>query len=127
MKFKRLLIALLAPMLYFVQVQAQARPVAKQPARPDSTAPGVLCEGAQGQQGILYKKAGGSEFHRINTAATAVRPASPATTEQAVKPAASKTTITKSSSIPAKTTTAPAAAKAAPPKAAPPPILEEHH
>lgn len=46
-------------------MRAQAQKPAKAVVPADSAA-GMLCTNAQGEQGILYNKAGGPEFHRLD-------------------------------------------------------------
>ena len=57
-------------LLFILVLSAQIlRAQGQKPAKavvPADSAAGMLCTNAQGEQGILYNKAGGPEFHRLD-------------------------------------------------------------
>jgi len=76
-------------------LRAQEQRLAKAIAPPDS-AIGMLCTNAQGEPGILYNKAGGPEFHRLDNSRVATTPA----LKTAVTKGTAANTISAASKIP---------------------------
>jgi hypothetical protein len=86
------LIVLLLLQVLRTQAQTPAKPV----ALADSTI-GILCTNAQGEEGILYNKTGGPEFHRLDNN----RPVAALELKAAVTKRAAANTISTASKAPA--------------------------